>query len=273
MKKTSLNLLTLVSIISFSIPSFAESPNEKILKKMVNREFTQNGVDAEMRRMLNDKVFEKDLRKWWRAVNPYYADDAEKGVYFDESYPEIKEVANRYQLKKNNQKIVDLRVQFHRHLEDVIPSEKVRIYLAYFLQTKQLKQAKSLLQIYVAQYGLYGQEIAEDPRLQNSTSNSIVKLAQAKNIVDWKTADYQQCQSKTTLTEKGDCLVSMALNSSGSKYVNCVSQVSSTQDLSGLGSCLRQSGVQFSDNPKDASFATIATWNDVYASQPIWSQV
>src|SRR3989338_9007827 len=79
LKKSAWALILLLALPSGRAQ--AATLEEYTLERLVNRELSFFGIDADVKRLLDDTTFEEDVRKWWTVVNPAYVEDALKGGY------------------------------------------------------------------------------------------------------------------------------------------------------------------------------------------------
>ncbi|HTL11938.1 MAG TPA: hypothetical protein VL588_05600, partial [Bdellovibrionota bacterium] len=171
--QNSLLVLVALTTVATSRPVHALTWEDVTIASLSNRELSFFGIDADVRRMLNDPDFENDVRKWWQVVNPAYVDDmTHRGEYDDETIPEAQENkswAQRSNLDANNGSQYRMRILFSQNMDSAIPSEKTQMYLAYFLRTGQKEKARSLLRIYAQDYALWAREALDDPRFASAS--------------------------------------------------------------------------------------------------------
>ncbi|MCC7440595.1 MAG: hypothetical protein IT285_03115 [Bdellovibrionales bacterium] len=242
--------------------SQAGSWEDYTLLAMHQREMAFFGIDADVRRMLNDSNFEDDLRKWWLAVNPLYIEDAVRGQYDDENIPEAAEnraFAQRSNLQRTANDQYNLRLAFAQHMNAAIPSEKAQIYLAYFLRTGQKDKARSLLRIYAQEFALWAREILQDPRYPSlgAPAAATQALQRAAALLDGDISRYKQCQTQSALGAKGECLAWNAQNAALKGFADCSASYTGISSVSNLAACLKGQ-IAFTSGWKD--LAEAARW-------------
>lgn len=184
-----------------------------LLGRLYAKEQVFFGINADVRRLLNDPAFEEDLRRWWTVVNPsYFAFVGQEGT------PASLASSEHYELRK---------AADGEAMRNAIPSEKVRIYLSYFLKSGQLTHAQALLRIYALEYSLHEREIVEDPR--NSAKN-----LKASSPLYVQAAEYENCVEKS-----GDVIRSfVCLNAKTDAVAACVNQYQGTASMKKVAQCV-----------------------------------
>lgn len=189
--------------------------------KLVAKELLQFGIDADVRRLLDDPIFEADLRKWWDAVNPDYVlsvvqpesvDPVVRDGWLEGANPndlrEARQTATAQGLQAHNALAFRVRAAFSRSLQSAVPSEKIRIYLAYFLTTGQKTKAKNLLKIYALSFATHARELTEDPRTAGMNSAHLSALRAAGALIEALEVQAAGCATAPrAVAEIGRCLV------------------------------------------------------------------
>lgn len=276
----SLGYTLLASILISATDSNADFSWESYLHtKLVAEELTQFGIDADVRRLLDDPVFEADLRKWWDPVTPDYAQTLVRPQSVDpvvregwlegakaQDLTEARQAAAALQLESHNSQIFSLRAAITRSLRSVIPSEKVQIYLAYFLNTQQKQKAKSLLKIYLVQFAQYARELIEDPRLQGMPQGAMGRLRSSALLLDALEVQAVGCGvGARSVNAAGACLIEgdfasvgaqvaqrrglsaaiiqaeQAAYQSWASFAGCVDNYQSVADTGSFAQCLSRS--------------------------------
>lgn len=239
-------VLALVLSASVSVSSQAGQSWESYThSRLLQKELAFYGVDADVRRLLEDPTFDEDLQRWWQAVNPLYIENSLRGGYEGETLnAEVAARSRATGLKHTAQAHFDFRVAFARAMEDAIPSEKVSRYLAYFFQTGQNLKARSLLRIYAQEWMLFSQEVTELPRLNGSPQ--VQQLSGGARMLETSQNGISQCMNQGSLSARGDCLVWNATDPAVRAFAECAMAYNGPRSLPSVGACLKRA-IPFTD--------------------------
>ncbi|MBT3979765.1 MAG: phosphatidylserine/phosphatidylglycerophosphate/cardiolipin synthase family protein [Bacteriovoracaceae bacterium] len=252
--------LTLI-VLSTSVFSKNNITKEKLISKLIYKELAFNGIDADVRRLLFDKNFQQDLAKWWMPVNDLFIDEALGEFDRDDvsraKKAQVKKWARVGNLRAKQARILSLRREMESLAKSFIPSEKVRKNLAYFLETKQLKKAENLLQIYIVSWALYAQELLGDPSLTNTlkeNGGAKNRLTLAAGLIDIEGSELLKCRKQnSSASDIRNCLIELPTHS-GSKrrtrFSKCVHQYQSPSDIAKVKKCFVATTVMIQMNGK-----------------------